>query len=575
MRGGVLLLAGVVALGGCSTEIDPCDGKPGVCLGLRVDSEVTPLDELVIHLGALDRERRTPSLPATLALPVRFAVLVDEAPPLDRRDVVDVEGRAAGIARARAQTTITVDDRGHAPPASLTLRAVEAPELGPDPLPDLADLAPPDLVPPPELTPVDFASSDLANLDMTPPVLYRLEVLKFELNGGGGAFDFSPPPFGWCGEGCRIYGAGTRVTITPRPAVGSRLVSFGRPCFGATTCEVMMDGDRALTASFTLATKPPNVMFATKAGFTLAELGANGANADGLCRTAATAAGLARPNDFVALLAHDSLTVAQLLGTARGWVRVDGLPFADDVTSLLSSSLYPPLTEDGTTPTIPYVTGYASSGMPGNICSGWSSSSASVDVGYASGGTKARLHAATLPSCTRAMGLYCFQRTSTTALTWGALAGGGASMRQAFISYGTVLGSAGIAAADALCMNESPAPTAGRTFRAYLVGDDAQSGRARFALTRGPWKRIVGDVVLSPSAATFDPLSIDSLLAPVERNAANAVVEQTGIWIGKQGASCWSMPAAASASLLISDSLPIAPNYQACGSAARVLCLED
>jgi len=545
----VVLIAGAA---GCSTEVDPCDGKPGVCLGLRVDSEVEPLDELVIRLDGKG-ERQTPTPPSTLALPVRFAILLSEPSLAIRTYHVEIEGRAGGVARARASADITVDDRGRAAPVSITLRAIELP---PDlAMPDLAmaDLAMPDLAPPPDLGPT-----------------HELRLVFVSINGGSGSVDVSPPGAS-CGPDCLAFPDGQSIVVSPKPAVGSSLLSFGLPCANQASCALTMDADRGLTVSFASSSNVPNLVFRTQQSFTLAQLGADAANADALCRAAASDAGLPHPNDFIALIARGTTSLSQLLAGSRGWVRVDGLPFADDLAG--ADTLYPPaVTDEGIIDHNAAWTGYRSDGQVGDTCGGWVDSNGMVDIGSPIGSSQWWLHITTDRYCGLDHPLYCAQRRSDQPLVY-RLGASGPSPRAAFVSVGTIASDAGVDAADRVCATEAQQAARSQPFRAFLA-TDAQSALSRFDTRRGPWQRTSGGVLLSASSATFDPLSLTGMLAPIERTATGQMVDWITIWIGAPGSSCagWSSRSGTAATAF---STFLERSGAGCGGAAHVLCLED
>lgn len=107
----------------------------------------------------------------------------------------------------------------------------------------------------------------------------------------------------------------------------------------------------AVTATFTVVTA--NLVFVTSASFAT-NLG--GATAyDTACNTVATNAGLnnSAGNAYIAVASDSNSTVVSRIGTtARGWVRLDGKPFADTATSLFSQNqiFYPIVFQDDGTP---------------------------------------------------------------------------------------------------------------------------------------------------------------------------------------------------------------------------------
>ena len=112
---------------------------------------------------------------------------------------------------------------------------------------------------------------------------------------------------------------------------------------------------------------------------------------DAKCNLVATAAGLnnATANGYVALVSSPTSLARSRLGTARGWVRLDGRPFADAQTSLFGSQqVFNPIRFEETGQFTPYValTGSLVSGQLGDSCSGWTSSAGTFSVADPGGG---------------------------------------------------------------------------------------------------------------------------------------------------------------------------------------------
>lgn len=104
----------------------------------------------------------------------------------------------------------------------------------------------------------------------------------------------------------------------------------------------------AITATFTAMNA--NLIFGTLMMYPT-NLGGT-APYDAACNSVATSAGLNNTagNAFIALISDNNSNVISRLGTARGWVRLDGKPFADTQTSLFTSNqIFYPLVfqEDG------------------------------------------------------------------------------------------------------------------------------------------------------------------------------------------------------------------------------------
>jgi hypothetical protein len=139
-----------------------------------------------------------------------------------------------------------------------------------------------------------------------------------------------------------VLDAGTTVQLTALPTNGrSLLTGWSGVCADAgTSCSFVLDTDTSVTATF----DSHNVMFVTSG--TIAPMNIGGLDGgDALCRAYAADAGLAYPSSFVAYLALDGGNAyGRITATgARGWVRPDGLPFADTMAALQQGQqLYPP-----------------------------------------------------------------------------------------------------------------------------------------------------------------------------------------------------------------------------------------
>ena len=178
--------------------------------------------------------------------------------------------------------------------------------------------------------------------------------------------------------GTTSHQPGTFVTIVATPLNGSDsfFASWSGACSGwARTCVVEMTNDLEVTANF--ASQDANLVFVSSQTYR-ADLG--GALAyDAQCNVLATTAGInnAAGNAYVALMSDDSTRVEVRLAGARGFRRMDGLPFADEVSTLFhyDAKIFYPLVldENGVDPgAVSFFTGTDRDGdvHPRN-CQGW------------------------------------------------------------------------------------------------------------------------------------------------------------------------------------------------------------
>jgi hypothetical protein len=251
-----------------------------------------------------------------------------------------------------------------------------------------------------------------------------------------------------------------------------------------------------------------NVMFVTSSTYS-PNLGGF-AGADHICASAAAGVGL--PGTFVAWLSTSTVDAPSRLGSARGWVRTDGMPFADTVGDLTSGHvLYPPEYDEYAEPVgDPYaytMTGTHGDGThaAGQTCGDWTSSASGFTalVGSGWGGAFSWTEmwngyvpvagsAPVLP-CT-AMHIYCFQTDHQTPVTATAPAGA----RTAFVSSTLVSATGGLSAGDAACTKDAMAAGLPGTYKA-LMGTSTVAPESRLNLTGTPWARVDG-VVVTPEA---------------------------------------------------------------------------
>ncbi len=173
------------------------------------------------------------------------------------------------------------------------------------------------------------------SLTVTAQGQYRLTAVK----SGTGTIASTPGGID-CGDTCSALFNPGPVTLSPRTTNGSGFYFSGwsgGSCSGPSrTCTLTIGASTPVSATFSPMTA--NIIFMTSNTFP-ANLG--GATAyDAKCNDAATAAGI---NDvaggaYVAFISDAASSAQSRLGTARGWVRLDGKPFTDALASPLGFS---------------------------------------------------------------------------------------------------------------------------------------------------------------------------------------------------------------------------------------------
>lgn len=297
---------------------------------------------------------------------------------------------------------------------------------------------------------LDVSGAGGVRLDVTPA------------GAGTGTVTSSPAGID-CGADCsEVFEAGTSVTLSARTAngAGSFFQGWGGACGGSfRDCAVSLPASATVEARFSPMTH--NVVFVTSATY---PANAGGAAAyDDACNAAATAAGL---NDgpgsaYVAWVSDSSSTPVSRLGTARGWMLLDGRPFTDTLTGLTTSHVvWNPVTVDETglravggdvlTGTLP--DGTANTAL---TCADWTSATGSIHVGERGAGPRRWTDRGT-SGCAGSFRLYCFMKTRTAGLSVPPAVPG----KRMWVTRSSASSTGGISAMDALCTAEKPAGVA-------------------------------------------------------------------------------------------------------------------
>lgn len=226
--------------------------------------------------------------------------------------------------------------------------------------------------------------------------------------------------------------------------------------------------------------------------------------ADRECMKAAAAARL--PGRYVAWLSVSGQSVSDRLGSAKGWHRTDGKPFARDFQTLTEGNIFYPLrkTETGADLDGDVLTGTDDLGKPaGEDCLGLTSSSASqlIFTGESTGGT----HQWTNPSdigCNQAGHLYCLQIDYQQPVVPAREPGPLAFLGTPYLPRG------GLAGADAHCMDDASLVNLPGKFKA-LLSTTTVAALDRFQpLPSTPWVRLDG-VATTRDFVTWDaPINV-------------------------------------------------------------------
>jgi hypothetical protein len=347
-------------------------------------------------------------------------------------------------------------------------------------------------------------------------------------NGKSGSVALSPAGTS-CGAGCAAFDYGTQVTISGAPSSGAWLQTLvGGPCFGNIACTVTLTSDVAVTATFNT---PANYVFTTSTMYVPGNLGGL-AGADAACGQRATAGHWA--GHYVALLSTGSTSALSRLGTASGWIRVDGLPFAGTTSTLFSSSnngvVYYPPRIDETGKDIPageVVTGtsVAGAGTAGNDCTGYTvpDANAFVGAGNPDAGAVGWVSTSNRPCSFNTFRLYCFGTDYTA--TVGAP---GTTGRIAFLGSSVFNPSTGVSGANTICKNDATAAGLSGNFAA-LLSTSTVAAALGFSATGANWVRRDGVQVAASPAALLQ----GTLTAPIAQLANGTYAGYgLGVWTG-------------------------------------------
>jgi len=258
---------------------------------------------------------------------------------------------------------------------------------------------------------------------------------------------------------------------------------------------------------------PPNIVFVTSIAYD-GNLGGF-VGADQKCQARAEAAGLPK-NTYKAWLSTPSMNAIDRLGGARGWVRVDGKPFADTKADIVAGRIfYPPRVDelgnyDDTPYGSPVWTGTGSDGTliwSGDTCSEWTSSSTDANGSIGSNDSVAGIFTSLGASgCNATHRLYCFGIDNNSSVAVKQVAG-----RIAFVTKEALILSGGLASADQKCMDEALAASLSGTFKALLATNGA-SAVSRFNVSGQPWVRRDGVAIAPTAADLFSAKFLDSAI---------------------------------------------------------------
>jgi hypothetical protein len=347
------------------------------------------------------------------------------------------------------------------------------------------------------------------------------------------AITSSPAGISCTGKVCTTsagFNVGQVVTLTVTGLGAGALSAWVPGTCTATTgvsCTVTMSA--AETVSYTATNN--NIVFVSSQSHSGNFGGLAGANT--FCQGLASAGGL--PGRYVAFLgtqAGSTITPPFAnLGSARGWVRPDGLAFTDTVANFENNGIswYPPsITDLGnvvTTGELLYV-GY----FLNSSCTNWiDGTSTTVNTGFSPANEGIWWMGLEGGSCASG-NVTCFGTDFTaTAVSVTPVAG-----RHAFVSTAAFTPSGGRNAADALCQSE--ATTAGLANPSHFLAalsETTASAASRFSLTGATWVRPDGvQLAATPTDFMNATLMAPVYVGPSGAPAGSSFPFNANIWTG-------------------------------------------
>ena len=408
----------------------------------------------------------------------------------------------------------------------------------------------------------------------------RLQLAVTSVGTKTGTISASPSGVS-CGASCLEFPTNQIVTLTAVPTgVGSYFGSWQGDCVGSVlTCVITMNAGKSASATFS----PANLVFVTSGTYVPSPTSTI-AWADGVCQTAAQNAGLT--GNFIGWIGAGAATWSSRIGSASGWLRLDGKPFAASKVDLVAGhSLYPNVIDEHGVAVSP--TTLVNSGLSGYDCNGWTQTGTGyANPGYAGGGwsmgaTYAVGEYGSAPTlCGTPHAMHCVQVDYSVNVTYPHASG-----RFSFIARQAQSGSPGVAGLDAACNMRAASAGLPGAYRAVVASTTA-SAASRFSTAGMPWVRTDGIPLAAAASDVFAPGG-PNLLTTIdvdENGAVAALLLAIGAYdlqtaataannctnymdSGNQGAMANGYPSEPNSKMVVGSS--------GCGSSLAVWCLQQ
>jgi len=223
------------------------------------------------------------------------------------------------------------------------------------------------------------------------------------------------------------------------------------------------------------------------------------AGADAMCMERAAAVGL--QETFVAWMSTTTVDAIDRLGDARGWRRIDGLPFADTIEDIQAGAILYPASLDESGDEVggwpPVATGTNEVGRFDPVvgtCGDWTTTTGVTYYGSINAASTG-FTAYSQTTCSEAMHVYCMGIDRQRSVMPPPESG-----RKAFVAPLWTPGG-GLASADAHCQATASSAGLDGTFKALLASSTG-SAASRFDLQGPRWVRTDG-ILLADTATDF------------------------------------------------------------------------